>query len=212
MKSVIFIAPPASGKGTQSQRLIELGYKHISAGDMLRCEINKGSKLGLNIKSLMASGSLVSDEIVFELINQELKNNTKPFILDGFPRTINQVQLLDKLFKELNINNYEVIYLSLGLEEALKRTLGRLTCKCGASYNINYENLKPKVENICDICGSELVKRDDDNEESFKTRFNTFVTNIEPIIEFYKNEGKLHIIDASKDYKIIADEIKEILK
>ncbi len=212
MKNVIFIAPPAAGKGTQSQMLIDLGYIHVSTGDMLREEVASSSELGKEISGILEKGGLVSDEIVFELIKNKLSKIDKPFILDGYPRTINQVSLLDKLFKELSITNYEVIYLDLSLEDALKRALGRLTCECGASYNIYYENLMPKQEGICDKCGKDLVKRSDDNKESFQTRFDTFIKNIEPIKEFYNKINKLNIVDASVGNKEIADKIKEILK
>lgn len=209
MKNVIFIAPPAAGKGTQSAILESFGYLHISTGDMLREEIAKESTIGMQIKDIISKGLLVSDDIVFELIKNKLTNIDKPFILDGFPRSINQALMLDQLFNELNINNYEVIYLDIDMDSAMKRALGRLTCKCGASYNIFYDNLKPKVDGICDKCGSSLTKRDDDNEESFKIRFNTFKTNNEQILEFYKNNNKLHIVDATKDN--VTDTIKEIL-
>lgn len=212
MKSVIFIAPPSAGKGTQSAKLIDLGYNHISTGDMLREEINKQTDLGLKIKDIMANGCLVSDEIVFELIKNKLKDNSKPFILDGFPRTFKQAEMLDKLFNDLNITNYEVIYLDIELEDALKRALGRLTCECGASYNIYFESLKPKKENICDKCGKNLIKRSDDNEESFKVRFETFIKNSQPIVEFYKKINKLNIIDTKIGNEKITEKIKDILK
>ena len=212
MKSVIFVAPPSSGKGTQSKKLEELGYNHISTGDLLRKEIQKGSDLGKQIEKILAAGDLVNDDIVFTLIKDLLKDKERPFILDGFPRTIKQAKMLNDLFNDLQINNYEVIYLDISLEEALKRVLGRLTCSCGASYNLNYDFLKPKKENICDKCGSHLVKRDDDNEESFKLRFQTFENNIKPIKEFYNKLNKLHIVNALMDNDVITKEIRDILK
>lgn len=212
MKNVIFIAPPAAGKGTQSNILMTMGYIHISTGDMLREEISKNSSLGLKIKDVIDKGMLVSDETVFELIQNKLKTIDKPFILDGFPRTLNQAKMLDKLFIELNIDNYRVIYLDIELEEALKRALGRLTCKCGASYNTEFANLMPKVAGICDNCGSELVKRNDDNEESFKVRFETFISNNEPIKEFYESKNKLYVVDTKIGATRIAEKIKDILK
>ncbi|MBQ7031268.1 MAG: nucleoside monophosphate kinase [Bacilli bacterium] len=212
MKNVIFIAPPVAGKGTQSSKLVDLGYEHISTGNMLREEINKESDIGIQIKDIMTSGSLVSDEIVFELITNKFKTIDKPFILDGFPRTLNQAYMLDKLLNDLKINNYEVIYLDIELEEALKRALGRLTCECGLSYNIFFEKLKPKKENICDKCGKALVQRTDDNEETFRNRFDTFLKNNEPIMEFYKSKNKLHIIDTKIGNENITDKIKDILK
>lgn len=213
MKSVIFIAPPAAGKGTQSSNLVDLGYTHISTGDMLREEIAKESEIGLVVKDIIFKGMLVSDEIVFELINNKLSNLDKPFILDGFPRTIKQAELLDNLLNKLDINNYEVIYLDINSEDAMKRALGRLTCnKCGASFNKYYEALQPIQEGICDNCGNTLVTRTDDNEESFKVRFNTFIENTEPIIEFYKSKNKLHNVDATMDSFDITNKIKDILK
>ena len=211
MKSVIFIAPPSAGKGTQSNKLIELGYNHISTGDMLREEIAKKSEIGLEIDSIMKSGALVSDDIVFKLITNRLENNNEPFILDGFPRTLNQATMLDDLFTKLNIDDYEVIYLDIEMQEALERASGRLTCECGASYNIYYEPLKPKKDGICDKCGRELVRRGDDNEESFKNRFSTFLKNNEPIKEFYSKKNKLHTIDTKIGNESITDKIKNIL-
>ena len=209
MKNVIFIAPPAAGKGTQSAILESLGYLHISTGDMLREEIAKNSEIGLQVKQIINEGKLVNDEIVFELISQKLNNNKKPFILDGFPRSLNQAEMLNDLFKKLNITDYEVIYLNIDMDTAMKRALGRLTCECGASYNLFYDNMKPKKENICDKCGKELTKRSDDNEESFKVRFNTFINNNKPIFDYYKNQNKLHNVDATSDN--ITDLIKDIL-
>ena len=212
MKSVIFIAPPAAGKGTVSANLESMGYIHISTGDMLREEISKETELGLEIKDIMQSGNLVSDEIVYELIKNKLSNITSPFILDGYPRTIHQVELLDKLFNELNIDDYEVIYLDVDLEEALKRALGRLTCECGASYNKFFEKMKPQKDGVCDKCGKELTQRTDDNEESFRVRFETFIKNVEPIKEFYSNINKLNVIDTKIGKENITEKIKDILK
>lgn len=213
MKNVIFIAPPAAGKGTQSSNLMKIGYVHISTGDMLREEIAKESEIGLIVKDIIAKGNLVSDDIVFKLITNRLSNLDKPFILDGFPRTIKQAELLDELLNKLNIHNYEVIYLDLSMDMAIKRALGRLTCKnCGASYNKYFEALQPIQEGVCDKCGSVLETRSDDNEESFKVRFNTFITNNEPIKEFYNNKNKLHNVDATLSSDEITNIIKDILK
>ena len=211
MKNVIFIAPPAAGKGIHSDRLVDLGYEHISTGNMLREEISKESSLGLKIKDIISNGSLVSDEIVFELIQNKLTVLDKPFILDGFPRTLNQAIFLDNLLSKLNIVDYEVIYLEITLKEALKRALGRLTCKCGASFNSEFPKLMPKKEGICDKCGSKLEKRSDDNEESFKVRFETFIKNNKPIKDFYESKNKLHSIDTTIDTEEITEMIKDIL-
>lgn len=211
MKSVIFIAPPSAGKGTQSNALVNYGYIHISTGDMLRDEIKNKTELGQKIENIMSSGSLVSDEIVFELLTNKLFNIDKPFILDGFPRTLNQAEMLDDLLRKLNLTNYEVIYLDLEMEEALKRALGRLTCECGMSYNKFIDEVKPKTENICDKCGKTLSTRTDDNEVSFMNRYKTFLENVEPIKEYYRKINKLSIVDVMIGKDEITERIKEIL-
>ena len=211
MKNVIFIAPPAAGKGTFSEKLKGFGYEHISTGDMLREEMATGSDLGSEISEIMKTGGLVSDEIVFKLITNRLTGLDKPFILDGFPRTLEQADMLTNLLNELSINNYEVIYLDVPMEVAIKRALGRLTCSCGASYNMYSELFKPKVEGICDKCGSELIQRSDDNEESFKARFNTFQEKTKPIKDYYEGLNKLHIVDATIDIDEQESIIKNIL-
>ncbi len=142
MKNIIFIAPPAAGKGTQSTMLKEkYSYNHLSTGDMLREAIASGSEFGLMLKNIIDEGKLVSDDIMIDLIKEKLNNlEGKPFILDGFPRTLNQAIALESLLDK----EYEVIYLDLSEEEAVSRILGRLTCSCGKSYNLNVEALKPK--------------------------------------------------------------------
>lgn len=213
MKNIIFIAPPAAGKGTQSDMLkTKFNYYHISTGDMLREAIASGSELGKSIKSIIDNGELVTDDIMIDLIKNKLNEiGDKPFILDGFPRTLNQASALGEMLNNLNITNYATIYLKLDEEIAAKRILGRLTCSCGKSYNIYEENLKPQVEGICDNCGKELEKRKDDNAESFKVRFKSFIDNFEPIMDYYKNENKLHVVDVNREVDEIFADITEII-
>lgn len=213
MKNIIFIAPPAAGKGTQSEMLTNnYNYEHISTGDMLREEIKADTELGKSIKNIIDEGKLVSDDIIIALIRKKLSEiKGKPFILDGFPRTLNQAQQLDVILNENNIDNYETIYLEIDEEVASKRILGRLTCSCGRSYNIYDDAFKPKVDGICDSCGKELIKRDDDNAESFKIRFQAFLDNNEPIMEYYKNKNKLNIVDVNTDSNTIYKAIVEIV-
>lgn len=207
MKNIIFIAPPAAGKGTQSQMLKEkFNYNHLSTGDMLRESIASGSELGVLVKNIIDKGELVSDEVMINLIKEKLTDlQGKPFILDGFPRTLNQAKALDNL-----INDYEVIYLDLSEEEAIFRIVNRLTCKCGKSYNLVVEALKPKVEGICDNCGESLVKRGDDNEESFKVRYESFLNNTKPLMEYYEEKGVLHKIDVNRNVEDIFKDIAEV--
>ena len=213
MKNLIFIAPPASGKGTQSEILIkEYGYNHISTGDLLREKQNDGTELGLKIKNLLASGALVDDDIVTELLKEKLSSISGPFILDGYPRTINQANILNNLLDELNKKIDAVIYLNVDGDTAMKRALGRISCsKCGKIYHRYNEAMKPKNEGICDICGGELVGRSDDNEESFKVRFNTYIENTKPLLDFYKEEGKLVVIDKNDTPDDTFTEVKKVI-
>ena len=208
MKNIIFIAPPAAGKGTQSNMLKEkFGYNHISTGDMLREAINSGSEIGKEVKSIIDKGELVSDDLIIKLVKDKLTSTDgKPFILDGFPRTLNQAESLDKILTD----DYIVIYLDLDEREAINRITGRLTCNCGKSYNVNIDKLKPKVDGICDNCGSILIKRDDDNVESFKVRFKTFLDNTDSILKYYEDKEKLIKIDVNKDVQDIFESILEV--
>ena len=213
--NIIFIAPPAAGKGTQSALLEEkYEYKHLSTGDLLREEIKKGNELGDKIQEIISKGELVSDDIITELLTNELESlNGEKFILDGYPRNLKQAETLKEIFTKLNITNYAAIYLDIDEETATKRVLGRIICsKCGASYNKYFQKLMPKEEGICDRCGGELSSRSDDNEETFKTRFKTYMDVTSPVLDYYKNEGKLHIIEAQDDSETTFKKIEEILE
>ena len=216
MKNIIFVAPPAAGKGTCSEELVKkFNYKHISTGDLLREAKMKGDALGQEIEKLMNSGELVGDDIVLELLQRELKtmDNNQAFILDGYPRNILQANTLDKLFNDLHISDYVVIYLNIDFEKALNRTLGRLLCpNCKRGYSKTSALLKPKEDNICDDCGSTLVTRSDDTEETFKIRFDTYMKETNPIIEYYQEKNKLKNIDADQDINDIINIIEGVIK
>ena len=211
--NIIFIAPPAAGKGTLSDKLVtKYGYKHLSTGDLLRAEIKKENDLGKKIEEIISRGELVSDDIITELLKNELKATDGKFILDGYPRNIAQANTLNGIFSELNIENYVTIYLDLEEELAMKRALGRVICGgCGASYNTYFENFMPKNEGICDKCGSELKHRSDDTEETFKVRFSTYVEKTSPVLDYYKNLGKLEVIDANVESDEVFKIIEEML-
>ena len=213
MKNIIFIAPPASGKGTQSELLVKkFNYNHISTGDLLREKQNDGSDLGNKIKNLLASGSLVDDDIVTELLKEKLNSISGPFILDGYPRTLNQADILNNIMQELNKNIDVVIYLNVDSETAMKRALGRISCpKCNKIYNKYETTMMPKESGICDDCKVQLIGRSDDNEEAFKVRFNTYVENTKPLLDFYKNEGKLVIIDKINTPDETFNEVKKVI-
>lgn len=215
MKNVIFIAPPAAGKGTISNYLIKnYGYTHLSTGDMLRDEVASGSPLGKEIENLISQGKLVSDELIIKLIEPKLKNVLlgKSFILDGYPRKLNQAEKLDEMLISMGVTNNVVITLDISLEEATKRAVGRIICpNCGRSYNNYYKSQSPLTEGICDDCGVALEKRSDDTEETFKVRYQTYVNNTSPIIDYYKEKGLLQTIDTMKSQDEIAKDILTVI-
>lgn len=198
--NVIFIAPPAAGKGTMSSLLAQnYDYKHISTGDLLRNEVKSGSELGTKIKEIIDNGKFVSDDLITNMLSKELSNNVgQNFILDGYPRTLEQVKLLDNLFNKLEINDYIVIYLNVDKEIAIKRSLGRVLCpKCGKTYNEFFKNQFPKESGKCDACGIQLVHRSDDTIETFTNRFDTYLKETYPILNYYKSIDKLVEINAN---------------
>ena len=216
MKNIMFVAPPAAGKGTMSE-MIEKKYnlEPLSTGDLLREEVKKESLLGKQIEDKMKSGQLIEDEIVTELLENRLMQDdtNNGYILDGYPRNIKQAKILEELLEKINKPIDHVIFLEIDEEEAMKRACGRLTCdKCGKIYNIYFDEMKPKKENICDDCNISLTHRADDNEESFKKRFRTYMESTKPLIDFYQNKGLLNVVDSSINKEHTSKQIKKILK
>lgn len=201
MKNIIFIAPAGAGKGTQSDLLVKkYGYVHISTGDLFRAEMSSGSELGKKVSDIVNSGKLVSDDIMTAMLKNRLSNPDikNGFIIDGYPRTAEQAHILNDLATELGITNFVTLYLDMDYETAKNRALGRITCpQCKRGYNKFVDSLKPLVEGLCDDCHVELTSRDDDNEESFKVRYNTYIENTQAIIDYYDSLGILERIDNS---------------
>ena len=217
MKNIIFVAAPAAGKGTISAKVCtEYNIPHISTGDLLRNEIAASSKIGTEIKSAMARGEFVSDEVITKLLKKRLeaKDCKKGFILDGYPRNISQAKTYDNILKELNYDEGLVVFLDIDRDLAMKRALSRVVCsKCGLSYNLINKEYAPLKEGICDNCGSSLKTRSDDNEESFINRFNTFMKETYPLLEYYEKKGnllKIKVDNITTDD--IFDEIKKVIK
>lgn len=210
MRNIILIAPPAAGKGTQAE-LLEQKYNipHISTGDLLRNEINNNSELSNEIKKTIDKGLFVEDKIVLQLLKNRIKEEdcNNGYILDGFPRTLNQA----KLYYDYLINNNQkaiAILINLDKEVAKARINSRLSCSnCGRVYNINDPKLKPTKDNICDCCGSSLTKRKDDNEQTYEIRYNEYVEDTEPIINYYQEKKFLYIVDGNKDVNSIQNQI-----
>ena len=216
MKNIIFIAPPAAGKGTQSKLVSEeYNIPHISTGDLLREEINKASELGKSIKEDMEKGNLVSDEVITTLLKNRITSSDckNGYILDGYPRNIAQAKTYNDLLDELNYDKGVVIFFDIDKERALKRTTSRIICpNCGSSYNLIVDELKPKKENTCDRCQGTLKTRNDDTEDVFINRFDTYINKTKDLIEYYDNLGILYKIEVlDKSANTIFEEVKKVL-
>lgn len=210
--NIVFIAPPAAGKGTFSKILKEKwGFTHISAGDLLR-NVDSSSSVYEEIQEVLRTGALVRGEIIMTLLKEKLESidRSKGFILDGFPRNLDQAFAFGDLLKEVNIGVDKAIYLDVDIDTALKRVLGRLSCpKCNRDYNSLTGYHTPKNEGLCDDCHTELVKRSDDNEESFKKRYITYQNETAPVIKFFEDLDILVRLDATKD---MCETLKELEK
>lgn len=194
MKSVIFLAPPAAGKGTFSEYLVKnYGYYHLSTGTVLRNRALNDSHLS----ELLQSGSFVDDDIIMNIIKEELTklDDTQKFILDGVPRTLQQAKKLDIILTGLKKQDVVVIFIDVDKTVLIDRVIGRRCCpKCRRNYNILVDEFKPFVVGTCDDCKVELIKRDDDNLESFKVRYNTFLERTAPVVAYYKEKGCLKVL------------------
>ena len=215
MKNIMFIAPPAAGKGTQAELVVEKYHiPHISTGDILREISKEDSEIGNYVKETMASGGLVKDDITYQLIEDRLSKDDckKGFIIDGFPRNIDQAYQYDKILDKLGYEVGNVILINIDRKTLEKRITGRRICeKCNAIYNINDENSSPKQESICDECGGKLYQRTDDNLESFNIRYETYLSNTGPIIKHYKDMGVLKEVDGNDTIENIFQSIDKII-
>ena len=215
MKNIMFIAPPAAGKGTQAE-LVTKKYNipHISTGDILREISKEDSEIGSYVYETLASGKLVKDEITYKLIEERLnKEDCKNgYIIDGFPRNLDQAIEYDKILANLGYEIGNVIYLEISEKTLEKRITGRRLCEdCHAIYNINDENSSPKVESVCDKCGGKLYQRNDDNLEAFQTRYKMYLEKTAPIIEHYKKQNVLHVINGEDTVENIFNAVEEII-
>lgn len=206
---ILILGAPGAGKGTQSEIISErLGIPHISTGDILRAEVQSGSSLGEKIKGYIDSGNLVPDDIIADVLLSEISKPKyqKGYILDGFPRNINQVRIIE----EKNIRIDKVIFIDTSEDLIMKRITGRRSCtNCGAVYNIYYS--PPKIEGVCDKCGSNLVQRSDDKEEVVRRRLEIFRNETMPVVEYYQNKGLLFKVDGNKNLDDIKNEIFSLL-
>ena len=216
MKNIMFIAPPAAGKGTQAELVVEKYHiPHISTGDILRDIAKEDSEIGNYVKETMASGGLVKDDITYQLIEDRLSKDDckKGFIIDGFPRNIDQAYQYDKILDKLGYEVGNVILINIDKKTLEKRITGRRICEsCGGIYNINDPENSPKQESICDDCGGKLYQRSDDNLEAFETRYETYLDKTEPIIKHYKDMGVLKEVDGNDTVENIFQSIDKIIR
>ena len=213
--NIIFLGAPSCGKGTQAKIVVKK-YKvnHLSMGELLREKAeNPTDPLGLHIKELIDKGCLVEDEIIMDLIHDKLNSFTSDegILFDGFPRTLEQARLLDQLFTIHGRTIDYVINFEIDDRVVLDRIQGRRTCPdCGMSYHNEFH--PPKKVDTCDVCGSSLMIRKDDNLESAKTRLTNYYALTYPLIDYYKEQGKLVSIDAHKDIQEVSKDIEDILR
>ena len=212
--NLLIMGPPGAGKGTQAEVLVkELNIVHISTGDMFREAIKQGTEMGKKAKEFMDQGALVPDEVVIGMVKERLsQSDTKGgFLLDGFPRTVEQAGALDKTLSSLNIKLDGVVNIVVPLDKLMARLTGRRVCKgCGASYHVIFN--PPKSEGKCNTCSGELYQRTDDNEESVGTRLKAYQDKTQPLIDYYKGKGLLIDINGDQEIKKVLDEIVKALK
>jgi len=212
--NIIFLGAPSCGKGTQA-KVVSKNFKvsHISTGDLLREKVeNLQDPLGLQIKEVIDKGLLVDDQIIIKLIDDKINvlSSDEGILFDGFPRTLEQAKLLDQLFQKYGRTIDCVINFEIDDRVVLERISGRRSCPdCGRSYHIKFN--PPKVNDTCDVCGSNLMIRDDDNEASAKVRLTNYYALTYPLIDYYKEQGKLVSVDALQDINKVSDDIINIL-
>lgn len=215
-KELIFLGPPACGKGTQTNRLSEyLGFPHIDTGSLLRAEIAKETEEGKIAKSFIDKGQLVPIDLVAKIIGKKLAGDDckNGYVLDGYPRSLEQAVKLDEINAQVDGSNdvsFKAIYFDIDTQILLERIIYRQSCPvCGEIYN---KKFKPsKVEDVCDKCNVALKTRDDDNEEVAKKRFDTYFEQTAPLVKFYENKGVLYKIDANGSIEEVWERLLEVV-
>jgi adenylate kinase len=212
---LILLGPPGAGKGTQAQRLVsKYGIPQLSTGDMLRAATKAGTEVGKKAEVLMASGKLVPDDVVNQIVSERINEPdcASGFILDGYPRTLAQADAVSDMLKEKKISLDAVIEIRVEDAALVERIAGRYSCaKCGAAYHDIH--LKPTVDGVCDNCGSkEFKRRSDDNPETLKARLFAYYKETSPLIGYYHAKGLLHGVDGMADIDRVSAQIDEIVK
>lgn len=218
-KEFIFLGPPACGKGTQTTKLAEfLNFPHVDTGSLLRAEIKNQTPDGVIAKSFIDKGNLVPLDLVAKIIKNRLSENDcrDGYILDGYPRSVEQADKLDVINDEINSKrdlevDFRAIYFDIDTKVLVERIVNRRSCPvCGEIYNLEFK--APHKDGICDKCGTELVQRKDDTREVAEARFETYFHETAPLIEYYKNKGVLKTIDANGTIDEVWERLLEVIK
>ena len=216
-KELIFLGPPACGKGTQTNRLSEfLGFPHVDTGSLLRAEISKESEEGKIAKSFIDKGQLVPAELVGRIIAKRLAENDceNGYVLDGYPRSLEQAKMLEEINKSVDKEeevDFRATYFDLDTDILISRIVNRRSCpKCGEIYNLKFK--APKNEGKCDVCGTELTQRKDDNEETAKARFETYFRETAPLIDYYKEKNVLSTINADGSIDEVWERLLQVVE
>ena len=211
---IIMLGAPGAGKGTQAKQIADkFQIPHISTGDIFRANIKEGTELGTKAKAFMDKGELVPDELTVQLVVDRIAKDDckRGFVLDGFPRSIPQAEVLDETLAKMGEKMDYAIDVDVPDENIVNRMGGRRACvNCGATYHI--VNVPTKVEGICDKCGEALILRDDDKEETVKNRLNVYHEQTQPLIDFYEKKGILKTVDGTQDMMDVFKTITEILE
>lgn len=212
--NIILMGLPGAGKGTQASEIVKkFPIPHISTGDMFRKAIKDETELGKEAKSYMDRGELVPDEVTVGIVKERLSEDDakKGFLLDGFPRTLEQAEALSKIMTELGRKIDAVINIEVPEEELMNRLTGRRVCEvCGTTYHLVFN--PPKVDGVCDLDGGKLYQREDDNPETVAKRLEVNVKQSKPILEYYDKEGVLKNVDGSKDIQEVTGSVIDILE
>lgn len=210
---LLIMGRPGAGKGTQAVNIKEYyGIPHISTGDMFRAAIKEGTELGKLAESYMKSGALVPDEVTIGIVKERLLKDDckKGFLLDGFPRNVLQAEALDAFMKEQGIALDAVLDVDVDQDILIRRIVGRRVCKtCGATFHIEFN--KPKVEGICDNCGSVLVQRPDDTVETAGSRLDVYDKQTAPLLAYYKDRNLLKSVNGDQPLEKVFEDIKQVL-
>ena len=212
--NIILMGLPGAGKGTQASKIIKkYPIPHISTGDMFRLAIKNGTELGKEAKSYMDKGELVPDEVTIGIVKERLSQSDAKdgFLLDGFPRTVEQAEALNGIMKELGTKIDKTIYVEVTEEELMNRLTGRRICEvCGTTYHLVFN--PPKQEGVCDLEGGKLYQREDDNPETVANRLEVNIQQTTPMLDFYEDQGVLVKVDGSQDIDEVFSDVDAILQ